>query len=192
MVAIKLVTRHQLKPKPIILDSTNSNSMHPNDFPQVWPNMIPALEAALLRYEEGAAKMADFRKKYTSVKNKAKRIDRSFTSMDEESRKWFQFTIPHSLRLAENKFILINKKLKRFKQEEEHSCKTSIKKLKGSLAMEANMTEWHIQRVSGHLGKVDWLLYEVEDALRIAKGHLDKVDGLKRTMARYRREGRLT
>ena len=60
--------------------------MNPNDFPRVWPDLIPQLETALARHEEAVAKMADFKKRYTSVKNKVKRIEKYLVTMDEEDR----------------------------------------------------------------------------------------------------------
>jgi hypothetical protein len=163
--------------------------METNHYLSAWPDMIPALEAALLRYEEGVANMADFEKKYTSVKNKMKRIEKYMVSMDEESQKWYQSSMLNTVRLAENKFNLINKKLARFKEQEKRSCKASLKQLKGASIMERNMTVWHIARVSAYLQHVDRLLYGVADMLRIAKGHLDKVSQSKKYLAKVRRRG---
>lgn len=161
--------------------------MNLNHFPNVWPNLQPALEAALQKHEEAVANMADFKKKYTSVKNKAKRIEKSLITMDEEARKHHEYIILDCLRLAENKFALINKKLNRFRQHEQLYCNRSLKLLKGSRAMEPNTTQWHIQGVSHYASSVNRLLREVTDMLRIAKGHLDKVDQMKKYLAQIRR-----
>jgi len=152
--------------------------------------MLPRLEAALLRYEEGVANMKDFKKKYTAVKNKAKRIEKYLVTADEETRKYYEYSILDKLRLAENKFILINKKLKRFKDHEQKYCKQSLKLLKGSAAMDLNTTRWHIQGIAIYNQKVDSLLREIEDMLRIAKGHLARVDEMKKYLAQVRRRRR--
>ena len=150
--------------------------------------MIPDLEAALLRYEAGVAKMKDFKKEYTAVKNKMKQIEKYLVTADEETKNYLELSILNYLRYAENKFILIDKKLNHFKQQKQNPCKKSVQLLKGSKAMDRNITQWHIQRVSVHLQNVNsLLLHEVADLLRIAKGHLAKVDYMKKSMAQFRR-----
>ena len=166
--------------------------MNPNQYPNVWPDMVPALEAALLRHQEAVAQMADFKKKYASVKNKAKRTQQFLMSLDEENRKWYELGIRGNVRLAENKLALISKKLRGFKQHEERSFRTSLKALKGSIAMNPNSTQWHIQQISGHAQKVNWLLHEVADMLRIAKGHLDKATSHKKFVTQVRKRTKST
>lgn len=164
--------------------------MNPNDFPRVWPDLLPSLETALLRYEEGVAKMKEFKKKYTAVKNKAKRIEKYLVTADEETRKYYEYSILDKLRLAENKFALINKKLKRFKEHEQKYCNQSLRLLKGPAAMDPNTTRWHIRGVAAYSQNVDSLLREIEDMLRIAKGHLTRVDEMKKFLAQIRRRRR--
>ncbi|MBI1287008.1 MAG: hypothetical protein GC178_05455 [Flavobacteriales bacterium] len=161
-----------------------------NHYPNIWPDLLPVLEAALQKHEEATAKMADFRKKYTSVKNKAKRVEKYLVTMDEEMRKYHELYMLDCLRLAENKFALIDKKLKRFKQHEQLYCNQSLKLLKGSRAMEPNTTHWHIQRISTYLYRSNELIRDVSDMLRIAKGHLDKVDHIKKYWAQIRKRRR--
>lgn len=158
--------------------------MNVNQFPRVWPDQVPALEAALLKHEEAVAKMAEFKKKLTSVKNKAKRVEQYVATMDEEAAKYYELAMLGCVRLAENKFILINKKLKRLKENQEKSCKQSLRLLKKS-GMEPSATRWHIHRVASYNQEADWVLREVGDMLRIAKGHLRKVDDYKKSIARY-------
>lgn len=161
--------------------------MNPNDFPRVWPDLIPSLQAALLKYEEGVANMAEFKKKYTSVKRKAKRVEKYLVSADEETRKYYEFSILDKLRLTENKFALIDKKLKRFKEHEQKYCNQSLKLLKGPTAMDPNNTRWHIQKVAAYPGHVNGLIRDIDDMLRIAKEHLTRVDEMKKYLAQLRR-----
>lgn len=161
-----------------------------NHYPNVWPDLLPALEAALQKHEEAVAKMAEFRKKYTSVRNKAKRVEKYLVTMDEEYRKYYEHYMLDCVRLAENKFILINKKLKRFKEHEEKYCNQSLRLLRGSPAMEPRNTQGHIQRISTYLYRSNELIRDVSDMLRIAKGHLDKVDDMKKRLAKYRKRRR--
>lgn len=164
--------------------------MDANRYPAIWPNMIPAFEAALQKHEESVAKLAEFKKRYTSVKNKAKRIETSLIKREEEFVISAEYMVTDCLRLAENKFILINKKLKYFKEHEEKSCKKSLKLLKGSVAIEPGSTQWHIQQVSYYNYKANDLIHEVSDMLRIAKGHLIKVDDFKKFIAQLNKRRR--
>lgn len=158
-----------------------------NQYPNVWPNLLPALEVALLRHEEATANMADFKKSYTSVKNKVKRIEKYLVAMDEQDSKLYEMAMMNNVRLAENKFALIDKKLNRYKEREQRECNTSLKLLKGSPAMEPSNTQWHIQKMAHYAYVLNGLIRELSDMLRIAKGHLDKVDDMKKTMAHYQR-----
>jgi len=146
--------------------------------------MQPALEAALAKHEEAVAKLAAFKKKYTSVKNKAKRVQHYVATMNDEQAKFYKLSMLNSVRLAENKFELIDKKWNRFRQHDQRYCNASLKLLKGP-AMEPNMTRWHIGHVSGHARNADGFLREATDMLRIAKGHLDKVDDMKKSIEKY-------
>lgn len=168
-------------PELCILDGINSNAMDLNHYPNVWPNLQPALGAALLQHEEAVAKLAAFKKQYTSVKNKAKRVEKFVATLDEETFKYYQLHMLNCIRLAENKFALIDKKWNRLK---EYSCDASLRSLKGP-AMEPHMTQWHIQHVSGYARKANELLREVGNMLRIAKDHLHKVDDMKKSMKKY-------
>jgi len=152
--------------------------------------LIPAAEAAVLNYEEALRTMADFKKKYTSVKNKAKRIEKYLATLDEADSNLYGYSMVNNVRLAENKFILIDKKLNRFKGDERF-CRKSLKLLKGIEVMERSTTVWHIQHLSAHLGNVNSLVREVADMLRIANGHLTKVYDHKKFIARIRKRGRL-
>jgi hypothetical protein len=161
--------------------------METNHYQSVPPQLIPALEAALLKYEEAMAKLADFKKQYSSVKNKAKRAEQYIANLDEEGRRYHELSMTQTVQYAENKFILINKKLQRFKEQDQKSLKQTLKQLKGTTPLEPNTAQWHIQQVTYYSSKLNDLLREVEDMLRIAKGHLRKMDDLKKTIARYRK-----
>ncbi len=165
--------------------------MNLHDYPHVWPKMIPQLESALLRHEEALTKMANFKKKYTSVKNKAKRIEKYLVNADQETKRYLELSSLNYLRYAENKFTLVNKKLKRFREHEVKSCDRSLRLLKGP-TLDPNITQWHIKNVSAHLHHVNSLLHEVSDMVRIAKGHLTKVDDMKKYLAQVRRRSRLS
>jgi hypothetical protein len=171
-------------PELRILDGINSNVMDLNHYPNVWPNLQPTLEAALLQHEEAVAKLAAFKKQYTSVKSKAKRVEKFVATLDEETFKYYQLHMLNCVRLAENKFALIDKKWNRFKKYEQRSCDASLRSLKGRF-MEPNMTQWHIQHVSGYARTANELLREVGNMLRIAKDHLHKVDDMKKSMKKY-------
>ena len=161
--------------------------MDTKDYPHVWPNLLPALEAALLKREEGVAKLADFKKKFNSAKNKAKRIEKSVATMNEEERQSTEYFLLNCVRLAENKFILISKKLKQFKEHGDKYCVQSIKVLKSNIGMEPHQTQWYIQSVASYAQEVDSLLRDVAEMLRITKGHLKKVDDHKKYVAKLRR-----
>ncbi len=144
-------------------------------------------EEAYLAYEQGVARMAEFRKKYNSVKNKAKRTEKYLVTMDEEHRRMSEHFIYNNVRLAENKFILINKKLKRFKNEEERQCKKGLKALKNTNGMSPTTIHWYMSGVWRYLEKQRYLLAEWYDMLRIAKGHLQKVDDHMKYARKLRR-----
>lgn len=160
--------------------------METNHYPSISPSMLPALENAMLKYEEATAKLAGFKKQYTSVKNKAKRAEKYIANLDEDSRS-YEIFMTQTVQYAENKFILINKKLKRFKEQDQKSLKQTLKQLKGTTPLEPNTAQWHIQQVTYYSSKLNNLLHEVEDMLRIAKGHLRKMDDMKKSIARYQR-----
>ncbi|MBP9151908.1 MAG: hypothetical protein KBF73_06465 [Flavobacteriales bacterium] len=167
--------------------------INPDKYPRVWPELIPALEAALLKYEEAEVKLAEFKKKYTSVKNKLKRLEKHVAQLDEAADRGVTSSLLNNGRLAENKFNLIDKKLKDFHAHRGRYSKSSLKVLQSSKATEPSTTRWHISHVGGHLNNVDSLLYVVADMLRIAKDHLEKVENhkkfirdMKRRQARVR------
>jgi hypothetical protein len=160
-----------------------------NHYPIVWPQLIPALEAALPEYEQATANMADFKKRYTSMKNKVKRTVKYVADMDEATREQYEHWTLQFVQLAENKFIPIDKKLKRFCGARD--CKTSLKLPKASKPMEPNVTVWHIQRLSAYLYNMNSLLREVDDMLRIAKKHLSNVDHIKKQIILSRKCGLL-
>ncbi|MCB0754134.1 MAG: hypothetical protein H6603_01110 [Flavobacteriales bacterium] len=157
-------------------------------YQSVPPQLIPALEAALLKHEEAVAKLADFKKQYTSVKNKAKRAEKYIANLEEEEgRRLHEITMTQTVQYAENKFILINKKLNRFKEQDEKSLRRTFKQLKGTTPLEPHTAEWHIQGLTYHTSNLNDMLREVADMLRIAKGHLRKIDDMKKSIARYRK-----
>jgi hypothetical protein len=157
------------------------------DYPRVWPELLPALEVALVKHAEAQAKMADFKKKYTSVKAKVKRLEKDMAAMDEAKEGHYIRNMGYDVQLAVNKFILIDKKLKRYANESERNSKNSIKALRSSKTFEPQQTRWHIGHIEGLHHQTDWLLREVADMLRIAKGHLGKVDAAKKTMAKHKK-----
>lgn len=159
--------------------------MDPKDYPRVWPNLLPSLEAALVKRQEGISQMADFKKKFNAAKNKAKRAEKYVTTMDEEMRRSNEYYMLDSVRLAENKFIIISKKLKQFKAHEEKYCVQAIKVLKSDIGMEPHQTQWYIQSVASYAQKANSLIRDLADMLRIANGHLKKVDHTKKTIAHY-------
>ncbi len=154
--------------------------INPVDYPRVWPELLPALEAALISYEQGVTKLAEFKKKYTSVKNKLKRLEKHVAQLDEAADYGMTSSLLNNGRLAENKFMLIDKKLKDFHAHRGRSSTDSLQDLKSSKAMEPNLTAWHIGHVAYYFSNVNSLLYEVGDMLRIAKDHLEKVEKHKK------------
>ncbi|MCF8277914.1 MAG: hypothetical protein K9J17_14365 [Flavobacteriales bacterium] len=163
--------------------------MDTTGYPRVWPQLIPALEAALQRHEQASINFAAFKKSYASAKNKVKRTEKYLSTLDEDSQKWYGYGILKPTRLAKNKLILIDKKLKRFRAHEERYCKASLKVLRAPVGMEPNMTTWHIQRVADYPYAVSYLLSTVNDMLRIANRHLTNVDDAKKRLVMARKRG---
>ncbi len=157
------------------------------DYPRVWPELLPALEVALVKHAEAQAKLADFKKKYTSVKAKVKRLNKEIAAMEGQAQTYFKSNMEYNVQLAVNKFILIDKKVKRYHSERERYSKASLKALRSSKVFEPRNTQWHIGHVGGALNDIDSLLREVLDMLRIAKGHLAKVDDAKKSIAKHRK-----
>lgn len=159
--------------------------MNLQDYPSVPPEWIPALEAALLRYEEATARMADFKKEYASVKAKVRRLEKHMAAMDEATHSHWIMSMAHDVQLAVNKFALIDKKVERFMNERERYCKSSLKALRSSEPMEPNLPRWHIEQINFYYTGTNDLLHDVLDMLRIAKGHLAKVDSAKKSIVKY-------
>jgi hypothetical protein len=163
--------------------------INPEEFTRVLPEYYPALQVALDKHAEAQAKMADFKKKYTSVKNKVKRLEKDMAAMDEAKEGSYIRHMGYDIELAIKKFVLIDKKLKRFKNERERNSKNSIR----SAALIQNIrAATRLVGISVHIEglhhQTDWLLREVLDMLRIAKGHLAKVDAAKKlTMAKHKK-----
>gem|GEM_PF-1824663 len=154
------------------------------DYPRVLPEYFPALQVALGKRAEAEAKMADFKKKYASVKNKVKRLEKEMAAMDEAKEASWIRNMGYDVQLAVNKFILIDKKLKRFHERERYG-KTALKTLRSPKGFDPSQTRWYIDHVGGSLRNTNELLREVLDMLRIAKGHLAKVDATKKSMKKY-------
>jgi hypothetical protein len=138
------------------------------------------LEEALAKQAEAQAKLADFMKRYRSVKAKVNRLIKEFASTEEETYRSSIHHMTYDVQLAANKFVLIDKKLKNFKRDDEHSCKDALKTLRSPKGFDAYQTTWYIGRVAFLLQRTDSLLFDINDKLRIAKGHLDKVDKHKK------------
>jgi hypothetical protein len=158
--------------------------MNPTEFRYVAPHLLPALEAALDSRAATKARLADFKKKYSAVKAKVKRLEKEMAAMDPEKHRYEILVIVDNVRLAVNKFVLIDKKLKQFQQEPERSFRTSLRALQSGEVLEPNMVVWHIGHVQRITSATNNLLSVVLDMLRIAKGHLKKVDDHKKYLRR--------
>lgn len=160
--------------------------INPEEFTRVLPEYYPALQVALDKHAEAQAKMADFKKKYTSVKNKVKRLEKDMAAMDEAKEGSYIRHMGYDIELAIKKFVLIDKKLKRFKNERERYSNKALRTLRSPKGFDPYQTRWHMDHVGGMLSATDQLLREVLDMLRIAKGHLAKVDATKKLVAKNR------
>ena len=105
--------------------------------------------------------------------------------MDERTSEYYGYSLLDRVRLAENKFVLIDKKLKQYHSYDASSCKASLRLLKAPKAMDPNQIVWYIRRVADHHDVVNSLLRSVDDMLRIATGHLKQVDESKKFLAKY-------
>jgi hypothetical protein len=158
--------------------------MNPTEFRYVAPHLLPALEAALDSRAAAKARLADFKKKYSAVKAKVKRLEKEMASMDPEKHRYEILVIVDNVRLAVNKFVLIDKKLKQFQQGPERNFRTTLRALQSGEVLDPNMAVWYIRSVEHSVYATNDLLSVVLDMLRIAKGHLKKVDDHKKYLRR--------
>lgn len=158
--------------------------MNPLEFPSVAPHVMPALEAALDSRAAAKSGLADFKKKYNAVKAKVKRLEKEMAAMDPVSQKLQIMIIGGNVRLAVNKFVQIDKKLKQFEEGPERQCRNALRALRSPKVLEPNMADWHIRNLQGSVSATHNLLPVVLDLLRIAKSHLKKVDDHKKYLRR--------
>jgi len=116
-----------------------------------------------------------------------KRLEKDLAAMDEAKEGSYIRMMGYDIELAIKKFVLIDKKLKRFQNESERYSNTALKTLRSSKGFDPHNTRWHIDHVGGILYSTGSVLREVLDMLRIAKGHLAKVDATKKSMAKNRK-----
>ena len=162
----------------------------PRKFPSVQPQYHPALEVALENRAKAKEKMADFRKQYRSAKAKVKRLVKEMAAMDEEKQRSTILDISYKVQLAENKFVLMDKKLKRYADVDEKYCKDAFARLASRERLSESTTVWLLTNADAILPSTESMLFDVLDMLRIAKGHLVKVDEGKKWLRHLNRRRR--
>lgn len=136
-------------------------------------------------HEEGCAKLADFNKRYASAKAKVRRLKKELEAMEKVAPAHHLYSISNYVRLAVNKFVLIDKRLKKHRTQRVPNVKRAIKALRASTWLEPNMITWHIGALRGSYRDSAQLVSEVQELLRITNGHLSKVGDTKKILARY-------